>query len=128
MKKANRVIAAASALVLSLCAVPVTAGAAHTDTIAPEAVIAEAPIVYAHFETIEAAGQYVREQMKQHTVKLNIRLAASAGSTDILNDVLGAAFAETGKGDEGEYLRLSILGYHADAHYIKRDPVLDIEF
>lgn len=128
MKKWKRLIAAASALVLSLCTVPVSAGAARIDTIAPEAVTAEAPMTYTYFETVEDAGLYVREQMKKHTPELHIRLAASSGSKDILNDVLGVAFAETGRGDEGEYLRLAIEGYSSGSNYYRRDQILDILF
>ena len=128
MKTGKRLIAVASALVLSLCTVPVTAGAARIDIIEPQAVLAEAPINYVMFQTIEEAGLYVREHMKHHKEEFHIRLAASAGSTDILNDVLSVAFAETGRSDEGEYLRLGIEGYKTASNYIRRDPVLDIIF
>ncbi len=128
MKKCKRYIAAASALVLSLCCLPLSAAAAEISPPSPEAVSAEARIVYERFDSVTEAGLYVRENLKRHTEELHIILSPWSGSADILNDVLGVAFAETGRGDEGDYLRLSIEGYSSYTGYMLLDQVLDIRF
>lgn len=128
MKKCKKLIAAASAMMLTLCCIPFTAGAADVSPPVPEAVSAEARIVYERFDSVEDAGLYVRENLKKHTEELHILLSSKANSTDILNDVLGVAFAETGRGDEGDYLRLSIEGYGSYVGHVLRDQVLDIVF
>ena len=128
MKKCKKLIAAASAMMLTLCCIPFTAGAADVSPPVPEAVSAEARIVYERFDSVEDAGLYVRENLKKHTEELHILLSSKANSTDILNDVLGVAFAETGRGDEGDYLRLSIEGYGSYVGHVLHDQVLDIVF
>ncbi len=127
MKKGRKLMSAVSAMALIVCMVPVSANAASIDVVPHEAVSVEAS-KYAYFTSVESAGNYVREQMKLHNPELHIRLSFIAGSQDILNDVLSAAFAETGKGDEGDYLRLSISGYRSSTNRILYDPVLDILF
>ncbi|MBP7187426.1 MAG: hypothetical protein KBA55_11820 [Ruminococcus sp.] len=128
MKKCKRLIAAASALMLSLCCLPLSAAAADVSPPVPEAVSAEARIIYERFDSVEDAGLYVRENLKKHTDELHILLTSKAKTDDILNDVLGVAFAETGRGDEGDYLRLSIEGYSSYTGYVLRDQVMDIVF
>jgi hypothetical protein len=123
----KKLLSAAAALVISFSAVPFNAYAARTNISVSQEIMAEA-ISYSYFETVEEAGAYVRAELKKHTTELHIRLAAKAGAKDILNDILSAAFAETGKGDEGEFLRLSIEGYRAGTGIINHAPAIDISF
>ena len=123
----KKITAAAAALIMAFSAVPMSAAAARVNVSIAETTLAEA-ISYSYFENIDEAGAYVREELKKHTEELHIRLSRRTNVNDILNEVLGAALAETGVPDEGEFLRLSIEGYKAGTGRINREPCLDISF
>ena len=123
----KKITAAAAALVMAFSAVPLSAAAAGVKPEITEITQVEA-ISYSYFESVDEAGAFVREELKKHTPELHIRLSRRSGVNDILNEILGAAFAETGQPDEGEFLRLSIVGYRAGTGKINHDYCLDISF
>lgn len=68
---------------------------------------------YPTFNNYSDAAAYVRGQMKMRNTSISVCLPKSGSVSDILNSLMKETLSETGKSDEGDYLRLSTNGYNA---------------
>lgn len=64
------------------------------------------------FSTLEEAADYLKEQIKLRNENVSITVPYSfRQAADVLVEIMDKAFAETGNGDDGDYIRFGIHGY-----------------
>ncbi len=114
MKLLRKIVSALAALTIASCAAATSVHASETDT----AIRLEANVQYSaeeSFSTIEEAAAYLREQftLRNTNMSFSIPYSAVQGSfdyTEVWYTILEKALSETGNGDEGDYIRYSVLG------------------
>lgn len=129
MKMLRKIISVVAALTIASCAAAPSAYASGTDA----AIRLEANVQYSsareNFSTIEEAADYLKEKIKlrETNVSFTVPYPMMQGA-DVLEAVMDKAFAETGNGDEGDYIRFGVHGYSCTYGGSSSWVYFDIEF
>lgn len=111
MKLFKKIVSVLAALTVMSCAAVSSVYAVETDTNIRFA----SDIQYSasgSFSTLDEAAEYLRERIKLRNEAVNITVPYSFDqASDVLVEIMDKAFAETGNGDEGDYIRFGIHGY-----------------
>lgn len=111
MKLLRKIVSVLAALTVASCAAASSVYAVGNGT----GILLESNVQYASaesFSTIEEAAAYLKEQIKLRNENVSFTVPYSVmQAPDIFEAVMEKAFAETGNGDEGDYIRFGIHGY-----------------
>lgn len=109
MKLLKRSFIIAAALTLFVGAAPVYSAAEKAAVPASAGTKADS----SYFETVDKAAVYVREQMTLRNTEVVVSLPNDTGLSGgtLLNTIVDLACKETGKSNEGDYLRLSLKNH-----------------
>ena len=111
MKLFNKIVSVLAALTVMSCAAVSSVSAVGTDT----KIQLASDVQYSasgSFSTLDETADYLKEQIKLRNETVNITVLYSFDqASDVLVEIMDKAFAETGNGDEGDYIRFGIHGY-----------------
>lgn len=111
MKLFNKIVSVLAALTVMSCAAVSSVYAVGTDT----KIQLASDVQYSasrSFSTLDETADYLKEQIKLRNDAVNITVPYSFDqASDVLVEIMDKAFAETGNGDEGDYIRFGIHGY-----------------
>lgn len=112
MKLFKKIVSILAALTVMSGAAVSAVYAVETDTKIQLAGDAQYRVSSGSFSTIEDTAEYLKEQIKLRNETVNITVPYSFDqAADVLVEIMDKAFAETGDGSEGDYIRFGIHGY-----------------